>query len=59
MLGLLVRRRGSGGHDGVDNAEGDEFLSEQCILDPVGFKLTGEPYVQSAVGLVVCGIPGV
>ena len=58
--GLLVGGCVGDGHDGVDNAEGDGFLlSDQRILDPVGFKLPGDPHVQSAVGMGVCGLPGV
>ena len=60
MLGLLVGGCVVGGHDGVDNTEGDGFfLSDRRILDPVGFKLAREPHVQSAFGLGVCGLPGV
>ena len=44
----------------MDHAEGDGFFSsDRRVLDPVGFKLPGEPHVQSAVGLGVGGLPGV
>ena len=35
------------------------FLFDQRFLNPVGFKLLGEPQVQSGVGLGVGGLPGV
>ena len=38
---------------------GSFFLSDRRILNPVGFKLPGEPHVQSVVGLGVGGLPGV
>ena len=42
------------------NAEGDGFFSsDRRVLNPVGFKLPGESYVQSLVGLGVGGLPGV
>ena len=42
------------GHDGLGNAEGGGlFLFERRVLDAVGFKMTGEAYVQSGVDLSV------
>ena len=38
---------------------GGFFLSDRMVLDPIGFKLPGEPHIQSAVGLGVGGLPGV
>ena len=44
----------------MDNTKRDiYFLSNQRVLDPVGFKLPGEPHVQSFVGLGVGGLPGI
>ena len=37
----------------------DFFLSDRNILNPVGFKLQGDPHFRSAVGLGVWEIPGV
>ena len=60
MLGLLVRGLVGGGHNRVDDSKGGEFFpSDRMVLDPVGFKLPGEPHVQSVVGLGVGGLPGV
>ena len=42
-----------------DAKGGSFFLSDRRILNPVGFKLPGEPHVQSVVGLGVGGLPGV
>ena len=44
----------------MNNAKGGGFLpSYRRVLGPVGFKLLGEPHVQSAVGLGVGGLLGV
>ena len=44
----------------MDNAEGGGFFpSDRRVLNPVGFKLPGEPHAQSVVGLGVGGLPGV
>ena len=44
----------------MDDAEGGGFSpSDRRVLDTIGFKLPGEPHVQSVVGLGVGGIPGV
>ena len=44
----------------MDDTEGDGFFpSDRRVLDPVGFKLLGEPHIQSVVGLGVGGLPGV
>ena len=44
----------------MNDAEGDGFLhSDRRFVNPVGFKLPGELYVQSVVGLGVGGLPGV
>ena len=44
----------------MDDAEGGGFLpSDRRVLNILGFKLPGEPHVQSVIGLGVGGIPGV
>ena len=44
----------------MDDAKGGVFFPfDRKVLNPVGFKLPGEPYVQSTVGLGVDGLPGV
>ena len=42
----------------MDNAKGGGFFPcDRRVLDPIGFKLPGEPHVQSVVGLGVYGLP--
>ena len=59
MLVLLVGGCVGGRQDLVDDAErGGFFSSNQRVLNPVGFKFSGDLHVQHAFSLGVVGFPG-